>query len=56
MFTDSDILRRLANDGFLEEELFEIMSKLQQTLIGFDLIPYEKPMDTLDHIIIDYFD
>lgn len=56
MFTDSNIMKRLANDGLLKEELFELIFKVAKQTIGFDLSQYQKPIDPPDHMIIDYFD
>lgn len=38
MFSDNDILKQTVKNGFIDEEWFDIMLKIAQSIIGFDLV------------------
>jgi hypothetical protein len=38
MFSDNDILKQTAKTGFSDEEWFDIMLKIAQSTIAFDLV------------------
>ncbi len=38
MFSDNDILKQTAKNGFIDEEFFDILLKIAESTIGFDLV------------------